>query len=70
MLAALIMSASQVPVMTFFPGLLFGLFAYLYTVFLLSLVLRVGCSRNYWKLFIQGLVYMWTRCLRYRTLTK
>ena len=31
MLAALITSASQVPVITLFPGLLSGLFGYLYT---------------------------------------
>ena len=68
-LAALVTSVLQVPVMTFFPGLLSGFLAYLYTWYCFSALLRTGCSRYHWKRFIHSLVNTcWTRYLQYRYL--
>ena len=64
-LAALVTQASH-SFLTFFPvswrACILG------TVFPLSLVSRIGCSRYNWKRFIQGLVYTWIWYLRYRYL--
>ena len=57
-LAALITLTSQVPVMTFFPGILSVFLAYLCTwyCFLAFFSLKSKMQRYHWKRFIQGLV--------------
>ena len=67
-LAALFTSTSQVPVFTFFPGILSVFLAYLYTwyCFLAFLSLKSEMQTVPLEAFYSGLGYTWTRYLHCR----
>ena len=70
MLAALITLTSQVPVMTFFPGILSVFLAYLYTwyCFLAFFSLKSEMQTIPLEAIYSGLGYTWTRYLHCRYL--